>query len=65
MTIDPEELIPSSDAARLFHVKDATLTSWRNQKRGPAYLKVGRAVFYRRADLSEWLATQLRSPKAA
>jgi predicted DNA-binding transcriptional regulator AlpA len=64
MTIDPDELIHSADAASLLHVKDTTLTAWRNQHRGPAYLKIGRSVYYRRCDLSEWLASQRRCPVA-
>jgi hypothetical protein len=62
MTIDPSELIPSDDAASLLHQKPATLTAWRNQERGPAYLKIGRAIYYRRADLSDWLAAQRHCP---
>jgi hypothetical protein len=29
------------------------------------YLKVGRLVYYRRADIRAWLAAQLRNPAAA
>jgi hypothetical protein len=58
MTIDPDELIPSAEIATLLRVKVNTLTSWRNRKRGPAFFKIGRAVFYRRADLGDWLASQ-------
>ena len=65
MTIDPDELIASGHAAKLLRVKDTTLTAWRNQKRGPAYLKIGRSVFYRRSDLCEWLAAQRHCPIAA
>lgn len=64
-SINPDELIPAEDAAALIHVKPATLTAWRNQKRGPAYLKVGRLVFYRPTDIGEWLAAQRHCPAAA
>jgi Helix-turn-helix domain len=60
MTIDPDDLIPSAETAALLRVKENTLTSWRNQRRGPTFFKIGRAVFYRRADLSDWLASQRR-----
>jgi hypothetical protein len=32
----------------------ATLRNWRNLKIGPAYVKVGKAVLYRRCDLIAW-----------
>jgi hypothetical protein len=64
-SIDPDELIAATAAAKLLHVRPATLTCWRYEERGPRFVKVGRFVFYRRADLSEWLAAQLREPKAA
>jgi hypothetical protein len=64
-SVDPEELIAAVVAAQLLHVRPATLTCWRNERRGPRFLKVGRFVFYRRADLAAWLATQLHEPQAA
>jgi predicted DNA-binding transcriptional regulator AlpA len=64
-SIDPAELIAATAAANLLHVQPATLTCWRYEKRGPRFVKVGRFVHYRRADLSEWLAAQLHEPNAA
>jgi predicted DNA-binding transcriptional regulator AlpA len=63
--VDPDELIPNDEAARILGVKPATTTMWRHENRGPAYLKVGRLVYYRRADISRWLAAQLCDPEAA
>jgi hypothetical protein len=65
MTIDPEELVPASEVARVLRQKLATLTTWRHEKRGPAYLKVGRKVFYRRSDIMLWLGAQRREPGTA
>jgi predicted DNA-binding transcriptional regulator AlpA len=64
-SIDPDELIAARAAAKLLHVRPDTLTGWRHEGRGPRYVKVGRFVFYRRADISAWLATQLREPDQA
>jgi predicted DNA-binding transcriptional regulator AlpA len=64
-TIEPEELIPDVEAANILHVQRATLADWRFKKRGPRYLKVGRFVFYRRSDISTWLAAQLRNSQVA
>jgi len=63
--VDPEELIGNNEAAKLIGVAPETLVQWRYQKRGPCFLKVGRLVWYRRADLAAWLAAQRRDPAAA
>jgi hypothetical protein len=65
MFIDPEELIPSDGAAAQLDVQPQTLASWRTQGRGPDFVKVGRAVFYRKADIAAWLGQQRRQPKPA
>ncbi len=62
MFVDPEELIPSAETARLLNLKEQTLSSWRCQGRGPKYCRIGRAIFYRREDIRAWLGQQLRSP---
>ena len=65
MTIDPDELLPDDETARILHQKRQTLTAWRHEQRGPAWVKVGRRVFYRRADINAWLGAQHRQPEAA
>ncbi len=60
-----EDLIASPVAAKLLGVAPATLTDWRHDDRGPAFVKVGRLVYYRRADLWTWLQGQRREPVAA
>jgi hypothetical protein len=64
MTIDPDELVPSDEAARKIHQRPETLTAWRHERRGPAYVKIGRKVFYRRNDIAAWLGAQRRDPGA-
>jgi Helix-turn-helix domain len=64
MSISPDELVSPAQAAVHLHIKPETLTAWRHRGIGPPYLKVGRQVFYRRADLSEWLGAQRRQPSA-
>jgi hypothetical protein len=62
-SIDPAELIVEREAAQLIHKKPATLAAWRTNKarrQHIPYLKVGAKVFYRRADISAWLAAQVR-----
>lgn len=63
--IDPESLITNDEAARLLGLKPQTLMMWRHESRGPAYVKVGRYVYYRRTDLSSWLTSHRCDPEAA
>jgi hypothetical protein len=62
---DNEELVANEVAAPLLGLSPLTLTDWRHHKRGPAFFKVGRLVYYRRADLWAWLQAQRREPVAA
>jgi predicted DNA-binding transcriptional regulator AlpA len=59
-----EPLVPEKEAAAVLHVKPPTLTAWRNRGQGPAYVKVGRLVFYRPSDIREWLASRIVRPAA-
>jgi hypothetical protein len=59
-----EPLISETETAERFHVKPQTLAAWRNRKRGPAYVKVGRRVFYRPSFIKEWLDAQVVRPSA-
>ena len=63
--VNPDELLPSDEAAALLRQKPATLAAWRSEKKGPAWAKIGRQCFYLRADLEAWIAAQRRDPQAA
>jgi predicted DNA-binding transcriptional regulator AlpA len=52
---DAFELLSPTDLAALIGVDERTLTVWRAQCRGPDFVKLGRAVFYRRADVNAWI----------
>jgi len=52
---DVFQLLSAADLAALIGVDERTLTVWRSQKRGPDFVKLGRAVFYRQADVDEWI----------
>lgn len=47
--------LTTKQAAKLIGIQPATLEHWRWAKTGPRYLKLGRAVRYRREDLQDWM----------
>jgi predicted DNA-binding transcriptional regulator AlpA len=60
MPVMQDELFRSPLAAKYLTLSKQTLDLWRCQGRGPKFLKVGRAVCYRRSDLDQWLNGQVR-----
>ena len=53
------DLLDTESAATYLGVKDSTLENWRSTKRYLLpYIKVGRKVKYRKADLDAWLASR-------
>lgn len=51
----PVLAVDEATAAELLSVAPMTLRSWRSRGDGPAYVKAGRRVVYRVADLEGWL----------
>ena len=49
------ELVTTAEAAEEFRLKKHTLENMRCQGMGPIFCKLGGRVFYRRADLKQWL----------
>jgi excisionase family DNA binding protein len=49
------ELLTRPEAAEYVHIKPQTLAVWACAGRGPTYVKVGRSVRYRVADLDAFL----------
>lgn len=54
-------LLTTKEAARELRLTKATLEAWRCRGGGPAFVKFGRAVRYRREDLEKFLISSLRS----
>jgi len=64
MTQEPAELLDETDAADALGVMPRTLQAWRysqNAVAGPAWVKLGRAVRYRREDLNNWIEENRRN----
>ncbi|HEX4961394.1 MAG TPA: helix-turn-helix domain-containing protein [Thermoanaerobaculia bacterium] len=57
---DPGAL-PTPQAAEYLGLSPATLETLRSRGGGPAFVKLGRRVVYRREDLEAWLVAQRRS----
>ena len=65
----PTETMPGNnqplteqDAATRLGLKVATLRAWRHQGRGPAYVRLGRAVRYLPGDIEEYLSSNRHRP---
>lgn len=47
-------LITTADLAERWGMKPETLRVWRYQQKGPPYVKIGRRVAYREADITKY-----------
>lgn len=54
------ELIDERGAAKALAVATRTLQWWRTSGTGPRFVKIGRAVRYRKADLVNWIEAGTR-----
>ncbi|WP_018649487.1 MULTISPECIES: helix-turn-helix domain-containing protein [unclassified Thioalkalivibrio] len=62
MTDNPN--LTPEQAAEYLHLSPRTLIRWRNMRKGPPWVKAGRRVIYRRADVDAWLARNVQAPVA-
>ena len=63
-TFDATALYKTTDPALTAILSPQTLTTWRSRGRGPRYIKIGSLVFYRGADLNEFIEARLVEPAA-
>lgn len=52
---DAFALLSPSDLACMIGVDERTVAVWRSQKRGPDFVRLGRAIHYRKADVDDWI----------
>jgi excisionase family DNA binding protein len=57
-----DQPLTESEAAVRLGLKVATLRAWRHQGRGPAYVRLGRAVRYLSSDIDEYLNSNRHRP---
>ena len=62
---DPDRLYFADDATLKQLAPYSTLAHWRCQGKGPAFIRLGKRVAYRGADLNAWLESRTVRPKAA
>ena len=58
-----DQPMTESEAASRLGLKVATLRAWRHQGRGPAYVRLGRAVRYLSVDIDEFLNSNRHNPR--
>jgi predicted DNA-binding transcriptional regulator AlpA len=56
-------MLDTKEAAGYLGLAAITLQIWRSQGRGPRYVRMGRAIRYRMADLDTWVDQQTREPE--
>jgi predicted site-specific integrase-resolvase len=54
------DLLTEAELCELLKVSPHTAKQWRWAGRGPDYVKMHRAIRYRRADVQRWIARQTR-----
>lgn len=60
-TATPPALLTTSEAAAYLNIQPATMEQHRWNGRGPSFVKIGRSVRYRQADLDTFLAERVFS----
>lgn len=60
-----DPLLTEVDAARVLSLSSRTLQAWRAKPFGPRFIRVGRAIRYRRQDIEEWVSEQTVRPTSA
>jgi excisionase family DNA binding protein len=56
------EHLSTKEAAKALGLSDRTLEAWRNQNRGPQYIRLGARIVYDREMLNEWVEQQTVNP---
>ncbi len=52
---DSAEWIDATEVAQLLRVSPYTLAGWRTERKGPGYMKFGKVVRYRRAEVTAFI----------
>ena len=58
-------LLTESEVSEILRCTKAALRRWRREERGPRFIRVGRLIRYRLADVEEFLESNASSSRAA
>lgn len=58
-------LLTPLEVAAVLNISLGTLAGWRHSRKGPKYVKLGRLVRYRRADIADFIGTETRGGQHA
>lgn len=53
--LSAETLLDTGEAANYLTLSTTTMTSWRSRGQGPRFVRIGRSIRYRRADLDAFI----------
>lgn len=53
--LSEDALLTEDEAADSLRISVRTLQAWRLKATGPAFIRVGRAIRYRRGDIKAWI----------
>lgn len=61
MTVHEDlDLMPARELAEYLGVTVRTLRNWRRKGEGPAFIRIGEAIHYKRSTVAAWLKEQPR-----
>ena len=60
-----KKLYTEEKTAKILHVTKGTLAQWRHYQKGPAYIKLGRGVFYDPKDVTDYINSKKVTPRYA
>ncbi len=63
MELQMSPVVSDDRAAEMIGVAVQTLRNWRHQRKGPAYLKIGRCVRYQLEDLKRFMENKRIDPE--
>ena len=63
MSTEPSGLLDTAEAAVYLRLAKQTLAKWRSQGRGPSFVRLGGNVYYRHAELDQFIDASVTAPE--
>jgi hypothetical protein len=63
--LDPDALLTEAQTSDFLNLSIRTLQAWRMRNAGPKFVRAGRAIRYRRRDLTAWMDAHTMSSASA